>query len=131
MAAALFPFAVWTLATWILEGRIDTLLRPEAVIDRAIYAIVANLLVGIAVAMVVLRMLIRKRRLDRQVAGFGRFTPSVVRLAMAFGLGLALYVLLGAPSLEPVVLVNAFCQVLVVSAPLPRSWFAGRWWAPR
>ena len=42
MAAALVLFASWTLATWVLEGRIDTLLRPEAVVDRAIYAIVAK-----------------------------------------------------------------------------------------
>jgi hypothetical protein len=116
LAAALVLFAVWTLATWVLEGRIDTLLRPEAVVDRAIYAIVANLLIGIAVAMAVLRMLIRKGWLTRRTAGFGRFTPSAVRLAMAFGLGLGFYMLQGAPSLEPLVLLNAFCQVLVVSA---------------
>jgi len=116
LAAALFLFAAWTLATWVLEGRIDTLLRPEAVVDRAIYAILANLLIGIAVAIALLRMLIRKGWLTRQSAGFGQFTPSPVRLAMAFGLGLAFYMLQGAPSLEPVVLLNAFCQVLVVSA---------------
>ena len=116
IAAALVLFATWTLATWVLEGRIDTLQRPEAVVDRAIYAIVANLLIGIAVAMAVLRMLIRKGWLTRQAAGFGQFTPSAVRLALAFGLGLAVYMLQGAPSLEPLVLLNAFCQVLVVSA---------------
>lgn len=116
LAAALFLFAVWTLATWVLEGRIDTLLRPEAVVDRAIYAIVANLLIGIAVAMALLRMLIRKGWLTRQAAGFGQFTPSAVRLAIAFGLGLAFYMLQGAPSLDPVILLNAFSQVLVVSA---------------
>ncbi len=116
LAAALFLFAAWTLATWVLEGRIDTLLRPEAVVDRAIYAIVANLLIGIAVAMALLRMLIRRGWLTRQSAGFGRFTPSAVRLTTAFALGLALYMLQGAPSLQPVVLLNAFCQVLVVSA---------------
>ena len=116
IAAVLLLYAIWTLATWVLEGRIDTLLRPEAVIDRAIYAIVANLLIGIAVAMTVLGMLIRNGCLTRQAAGFGRFTPSAVRLAMAFLLGLSFYMLQGAPSLEPVVLLNAFAQVLVVSA---------------
>jgi hypothetical protein len=116
LAVALGLFAVWTIATWLLEGRIDTLLRPEAVVDRVIYAIVANLLIGIAVAMALLAMLIRKGWLTRQAAGFGRFTPSAMRLTMASGLGLALYMLQGAPSLEPVVLLNAFSQVLVVSA---------------
>jgi hypothetical protein len=116
LAAALLLFAIWTLATWVLEGRIDTLLRPEAVVDRVAYAIVANLLIGVAAAMAVLRRLIRRGWLTREAAGFGRFTPSAVRLAMAFGLGLAFYLLQGAPSLEPMVLLNAFCQVLVVSA---------------
>lgn len=32
LAAALF--LLWTAATWLLEGRIEMLLRPEAVIDR-------------------------------------------------------------------------------------------------
>lgn len=116
LAAALSLFAAWTLATWVLEGRIDTLLRPEAVVDRAIYAIVANLLIGVAVAMALLRMLIRKGWLTRQTAGLGRFTPSALRLTVAFVLGLAFYILQGAPSLEPVVLLNAFSQALVVSA---------------
>ena len=85
LAAALFLFAIWTLATWVLEGRIDTFLRPEAVVDRAIYAIVANLLIGIAVAMALLRMLIRRGWLSRQSAGFGRSTPSAVRLTSSQG----------------------------------------------
>jgi hypothetical protein len=116
LVVALVLFATWTLATWVLEGRIDTLLRPEAVVDRAIYAIVANVLIGIAGAMAVLGMLIRRGWLTRQAAGFGRLAPSPVRLTLAFGLGLALYMVQCAPSLDPVVLLNAFCQVLVVSA---------------
>ena len=50
--AASFPlaplglYAAWAAATWVLEGRIRTLLRPEAAFDRALYALVANLLIG-------------------------------------------------------------------------------------
>jgi hypothetical protein len=29
VAAALTLYAVWTCATWLLEGRIETLLRPR------------------------------------------------------------------------------------------------------
>lgn len=116
IAVALSVFAVWTVATWLLEGRIQTLLRPEAVADRAIYAIVANLLIGVTLALGVLRFLIGRGWLTRAASGFGRSTPSGARLIIGFGFGIALYLLQGAPSLDPVVLTNAFAQVLVVSA---------------
>jgi len=114
-AAVLALFAVWTFATWFLEGRIETLLRPEAVADRVAYALVANLLIGIVLALAVLGLLIRSGCLTRNAAGFGGSTPSAVRLTTAVVLGLALFALQGPPSLDPVVLLNAFCQVLVVS----------------
>jgi hypothetical protein len=116
LAAALGLFAVWTVATWLLEGRIETLLRPEAALDRAIYAIIANLLIGIVGAMAVLRVLIGWRSLKMPAAGFGRSGPSAARTMIGLALGLALYVLQGAPSLDPIVVANAFAQVLVVSA---------------
>jgi hypothetical protein len=56
VAAALTLYAVWACATWLLEGRIETLLRPEAALDRAIYAIIADLLIGIIGAIAVLRV---------------------------------------------------------------------------
>jgi hypothetical protein len=113
--AAIGLFAVWTLATWFLEGRIETLLRPEAVADRAIYAVVANILIGTALALVLLRFLVRGKALSREDAGFGGRVPSLLRLGIALVLGFGLYLLQGAPTLDPVVLVNAFAQVLVVS----------------
>ena len=114
-AAALALFAVWTFATWVLEGRIGTLLRPEAVADRVAYALVANLLIGIVLALAVLGLLIRGGCLTRNAAGFAPRTPSAPRLTFALAMGIALFMLQGPPSLDPVVLLNAFCQVLVVS----------------
>ena len=116
LAATLGLFAVWTFATWFLEGRIETLLRPEALFNRAIYAILANLLIGVVIAIVVVRFLIRRSHLARAAAGFGSATPSAMRLTIALGLGVALYAWRGAASLDPIVLTNAFSQVLVVSA---------------
>jgi hypothetical protein len=115
VAAALVLFAAWTLATWVLEGRIDTLRRPEVVAARVVYAIIANLLIGIAVAASVLRFFIRQEWIAKESAGFGRCTPSPVWFAIALVLGLAFYAVQEAPSLDPVVLTNAFAQVLVVS----------------
>jgi hypothetical protein len=116
VAAALTLYAVWTLATWLLEGRIETLLRPEAALDRAAYAIIANLLIGILGAMVVLRFLVRWRSVDMPAAESGRSGSSAVRIIIGLALGLAFYLLQGSPSLDPIVLMNAFSQVLVVSA---------------
>ena len=116
MTAALALYAAWTFATWLLEGRIETLLRPEAAADRMVYAIVANLLIGVVGATAVLRFLVGRRWLEREAAGFGRSGPSAVRMIIGLGLGVAAYLLQGAPSLDPMVLTNAFSQVLVVSA---------------
>ena len=115
LAAAFALFAVWTLATWFLEGRLETLLRPDAAADRAIYALMANLLIGTALAILTLRFLVRKGEVSRAAAGFGANSASPVRIAVAFALGLAFYWVQGAPSLDPVVLLNAFAQVFVVS----------------
>jgi hypothetical protein len=112
---ALGIFAVWTLSTWFLEGRIETLLRPEAASDRAIYAIAANILIGTALAIVLLRFLVRGEAMSREDAGFGGRVPSPLRLTIALVLGLGLYLLQSPPTLDSVVLVNAFAQVLVVS----------------
>ena len=115
LLAVIVLYAAWTLATWIFEGRIQTLLRPDAAGDRAIYAFVANLLIGLVIAMLILRHLIRQRILTKRDAGFGPATPSPIRLAIAATFGFGLYMLQGAPSLHPFVLINAFAQVLVVS----------------
>ncbi len=113
--AALILFSASTLTTWLLEGRIETLLRPEATADRAIYAVVANILIGTALALVLLRLLVRSGTVTRELAGFGGRVPSPLRLVIALALGFGLYLLQGAPTLDPVVLANAFAQVLVVS----------------
>jgi hypothetical protein len=116
VAVGLALYGVWSLATWMLEGRIEMLQRPDAVADRAIYAVVANLLIGILAATAVLRLLIREGWLSLEAAGFGRSTPSVVQSVIALVLGSALYLVQGAPSTDAIVLLNAFSQVLVVSA---------------
>jgi hypothetical protein len=79
-------------------------------------ATAAALLIGLVAAIFVLRHLMRKGSMTKHDAGFGSATPSPIRLAIAVGLGFALYVLQGAPSLHPMVLTNAFAQVLIVSA---------------
>jgi hypothetical protein len=52
-------YLVWVLATYLLEGRIHTLLRPEAMGARLSYALVANVLIGIGGSALVIRFLSR------------------------------------------------------------------------
>lgn len=109
-------FAVWTAGTWFYEGRIQTLLRPDAVADRLIYALVVNLCVGIVGSLLLLGWLRGRSALPiPERSGFGtwkRVLPSVV---IGFAIGLGIYVAQGAPSKDPVVVTNAFAQVFVVS----------------
>jgi hypothetical protein len=108
--AAIALYLVWTLATWLLEGRIDTFGRPGAVADRLIYTGVANMLVGLVGA----GLAIRVGGLGQ--SAFGANAPSPLWIAIGLALGLGLYFGQGAPSADPVVLLNASAQVLVVSA---------------
>ena len=116
LVAALALYLVWTFATWLLEGRIETLLRPDAVADRLIYAIVANLLLGIVGAVVLLRFIPNWTGAARSAAGFGSLGRTAVAVVAGLVLGLAFYALSGGATTDPIVITNAFAQVLVVSA---------------
>jgi hypothetical protein len=112
----LLTFLLWTAATWALEGRIQTLLRPDATIDRAIYALVANLLIGILGTILVLRWFRDVGGMDPAKSGFNTVARSIVWIPIGVLLGLAFYWLQGAPSTHPIVILNAFAQVFIVSA---------------
>lgn len=112
---ALAVYAAFCAATWFLEGRIQTFLRPDAVADRLIYIGVANLLIGVAGAAVAIRFAVSQGT-DIGLTGFGPRRPSILWLALAFALGLLFYFIQGAPSANPWVIINAFAQVFAVSA---------------
>jgi len=116
VSLALAMYALWTAGTWFFEGRIETLLRPDATADRLIYALAVNLLLGIVGSVLLLGWL--GRRPDApgpERSGFGSWTRTVMCTTIGFALGLATYVGQGASSLDPVVVTNAFAQVFVVS----------------
>ena len=116
LGGAIAFYLVWTVATWFFEGRIDTLLRPEAVGDRIAYAYIVNLLFGIGGGIALLLHWQRRGELDTAQAGFGAGRRAATGIAAGLILGLAAYLLQGAPSLNPVVMLNAYSQVFVVSA---------------
>jgi hypothetical protein len=108
-------YAVWTLATYVLEGRILTLLRPEAAGARLTYALVANVLVGIVGAGLVLRMGMRHAGGDPQRLALRSASRTIIGLALGLGLGFSAFVLQRPVTLDPIVVGNAFAQVWVVS----------------
>lgn len=83
--------------------------------DRIVYAVVANLLIGILGSAIVLALAIRSGVVRRADAGFGARSPSILWLALGAVAGLAAYVVQGAPSRDPVVIANVFAQVFTAS----------------
>jgi hypothetical protein len=108
-------YLLWTGATWLLEGRLLMLLRPDAVGARVAYVVLANMLVGTLGALWVLRRSAFEGVLELEQAGFRTRRRIAVSLAAGTALGLGTYLLQGAPSLDPVVVLNGFCQTLTVS----------------
>lgn len=113
---ALVLYLLWTGATYLLEGRIETLLRPEAVADRLVYALAANLLIGIGGAVWVARRWAREAVARPERIGFRTLRHAAMVVPVGLLLGLVSYRLAGAPLRDPVVLLNGFAQVLPVSA---------------
>ena len=118
VAAASWALALWlcwTAATYLLEGRVLTLTRPEDTGARILYSVVANLLIGTAGSVYVLRRLFRKGVLSPQRSGFSAPRRTLLAVGAATVLGSVVYAAQGPPTLDPVVLVNVYAQVLAVS----------------
>lgn len=112
---ALGLFAVWTLATYLLEARVGTFLRPDTT-NRFIYTVVANMLIGTIGSALVIRAIVRRAALPR-VAAYGVAKPLRIIVLVPFAAVLAGLFLVGQelPTSDPVILANACAQVLVVS----------------
>jgi hypothetical protein len=108
-------YLLWVLATYLLEGRIHTFLRPEALGARLSYALVANILIGIGGSALVIRFLSRAGTVSTEQAGFRGLEHATITVVIGVVLGFAFYALQGAPSWNPMVLINAYAQVLVGS----------------
>jgi len=115
LVAAAGLFVVWMLATYLLEGRIRTLLRPDDTAARLLYALVANLAIGIGGAALLMRAAVRRSMRTAADAGLRGDRRTAVSLALGFALGGTLFVVQRPVTLAPAVLLNAFAQVWVVS----------------
>ena len=108
-------YLCWTLATWALEGRLLTLQRPAATGDRLVYTGVANVLIGTLVALWIVRAFVASSAVSRTRLGLRSAHHTLLASVGGAAAGIALYLGQGAPTTDPVVLANAFAQVLPVS----------------
>lgn len=108
-------YALWVGLTYLLEGRLLTLRRPEARRQRAVYAVVANILVGVALAGWLLSVLVDTGKIELHRAGFQDATRIVLSVLVAALLGLLFFRLQRPPSRHPMVVLNGFAQVWTVS----------------
>jgi hypothetical protein len=103
------------VATYLFEDRILTLQRPEATGARLAYALLANVLIGIGGSVLVVRALSIMGAISPRRVGFQGLGHAVLAVVIGAVLGFGLYAIQGPPTFSPVVIMNAYAQVLVVS----------------
>jgi hypothetical protein len=103
------------LVTYLLEARRGTFLQPDTT-SRFVYTVVANVLVGTIGAALVIRAVVRRAELPH-VTTYGIVEPRriLVLVAVAAVVAGAFLIAQQLPTADPVILVNASAQVLVVS----------------
>jgi hypothetical protein len=107
-------YLIWVFATYVLEGRIYLLQRPDP-IGRFAYAIVANMLIGTVIAIWLLRPSIKSRFNTLKQLGFCPIKRTLKVVAIAAVIGFILFVVQRPASLNPVVIMNVFAQTLPTS----------------
>jgi hypothetical protein len=112
---ALALYLLWVFVTYLLKGRVLTFQRPEDIGARLVYTLVANVLIGIGGSALVIRFLSSSGEILTRQAGFRGLLHAVVGVVVGAALGLAIYALQGAPTFNPVVMLNVYVQALVVS----------------
>jgi hypothetical protein len=115
IAIALSIYIIWVIATFILEGRIHLFQKVDP-IGRMTYVVIANIGIGIVLSAIAIRYLLKVRFLKPEQLGLSKspLRTAAIIASAAVG-GLALFMLQNPRTLEPLVVFNAFMQVLPVS----------------
>ncbi|HET7283067.1 MAG TPA: CPBP family glutamic-type intramembrane protease [Nitrososphaeraceae archaeon] len=112
IAVAIGIYLVWIFATYLLEGRINLLQKPNP-LGRLIYAVIANMIIGTVIAIWLLRPSILQRFVTIQQLGFQSSLKRVIIAVVIAGLlGFALFVIQKPASLNAIVILNVFSQTL-------------------
>jgi hypothetical protein len=115
IAIALSIYIIWVAATYILEGRI-LLFQKVDPIGRMTYVVIANIAIGTVLSAIAIRYLLTAHFVKPEQLGLSKSrlrTAAIVASAAAGGL--ALFILQNPRTTEPIVVFNAFMQVLPVS----------------
>lgn len=107
VALALGLYALWTAATYLLEGRVDLLARPPGG-GRVVYALVANIAVGVMGTAWLLSWRVERGQERPRRFGFRAAGRTLVAAAVAGALGLAALWALGGPGVEADLLFAAY-----------------------
>lgn len=108
-------YALWVIATYLLEGLPGTLIRPEAVGLRLAYALVANLALGILLPLWAIRHALRGGLGSPRDYGFSGMGRTLLGVAAGALTGYALFRAAQAEPVHPLAVLNSFAQVWVVS----------------
>lgn len=112
---ALATYVAWVAATYLLEGLPGTLVRPEAVGWRLAYALVANVAIGILLPLWLMRGLVRSGWATAGNFGFSGPGRTLVSVVAGAAIGYVLFASSQKEPAHPLVVLNAFSQVWVVS----------------
>lgn len=111
---SLFVYLLWTIATYLMEGRLNLLQEPT-IGGRYVYVLVANVLIGTVGAIWALRWLLASQIVTVAQVGFRSLRRTLVVAVIGAVLGFGLLLQSQPASLDPLVLFNGFAQVLPVS----------------
>jgi hypothetical protein len=115
VAIALSLYIIWVVATYILEGRIHLFQKVDP-IGRMTYVIIANIAIGTVLSAIAIRYLLKAQLVKPRQLGLSKSrlrTAAIIGSAAAGGL--ALFMLQNPRTTEPIIVFNAFMQVLPVS----------------
>jgi membrane protease YdiL (CAAX protease family) len=111
---AMAVYLAWVVATYLFEGRVNMMTRPTP-LGRAAYVLIANVAIGIGLAGWELRSAVASGATTRKQLGFRSIRRTVIAVVIAGLAGFGLFTLQNATSRDPIVVLNAFAQVLTVS----------------
>lgn len=107
-------YLIWVLATYLLEGRINLLQKPDP-LGRLTYAVVTNIAIGTVIAIWLLKPSISSGFLTIRQLGFQSMKRILIVVSIAGIIGFVLFVIQRPVTLDPVVVLNIFAQTLPAS----------------
>jgi hypothetical protein len=107
-------YLVWTLATYLLEGRLNLLQQPT-IAGRYTYVLIANVLIGTIGAIWVVRSWLSSQFVTATQIGFRSVGRTLLTMVIAVVIGVVYLFLMRPAALPSLVIINGFVQVLTVS----------------